>query len=70
MSNGSAPGVVLVVLDGWGYRQEREGNAIELASTPTWHAAVEIVPHELCSMPADWPWAFPRARWATARWVT
>lgn len=37
MSNGSAPGVVLVVLDGWGYRQEREGNAIELASTPIWH---------------------------------
>src|SRR6478609_4955518 len=38
MSNGSAPHrVVLVVLDGWGYRQEREGNAIELASTPVWH---------------------------------
>src|SRR4026209_444114 len=36
MSNGSAQGVVLVVLDGWGYRQEREGNAIALASTPTW----------------------------------
>src|SRR5829696_2014891 len=36
MSNGSAPGVVLVVLDGWGYRQERDGNAIELASTPNW----------------------------------
>jgi 2,3-bisphosphoglycerate-independent phosphoglycerate mutase len=36
MSNGSAPRVVLVVLDGWGYRPEREGNAIELASTPTW----------------------------------
>ncbi|HEX7939952.1 MAG TPA: 2,3-bisphosphoglycerate-independent phosphoglycerate mutase [Gemmatimonadaceae bacterium] len=28
--------VVLVVLDGWGYREEREGNAIALASTPTW----------------------------------
>jgi 2,3-bisphosphoglycerate-independent phosphoglycerate mutase len=26
-----------VVLDGWGYRREREGNAIELASTPVWH---------------------------------
>src|SRR3954468_12930959 len=37
MSNGSAPRVVLVVLDGWGYRPEREGNAIELAVTPTWH---------------------------------
>jgi len=30
--------VVLVVLDGWGYRPEREGNAIALARTPTWNA--------------------------------
>jgi 2,3-bisphosphoglycerate-independent phosphoglycerate mutase len=39
MSNGSARRnpVVLVVLDGWGYREEREGNAIELAHTPVWH---------------------------------
>ena len=29
--------VVLVVLDGWGYRKGREGNAIELADTPVWH---------------------------------
>jgi 2,3-bisphosphoglycerate-independent phosphoglycerate mutase len=28
---------VLVVLDGWGYREAREGNAIELARTPVWH---------------------------------
>ena len=28
--------VALVVLDGWGYRAEREGNAIALARTPTW----------------------------------
>src|SRR4051812_21253490 len=28
--------VVLVVLDGWGYRAEREGNAIAMATTPTW----------------------------------
>jgi 2,3-bisphosphoglycerate-independent phosphoglycerate mutase len=32
--------VVLVVLDGWGYRPEREGNAIALADTPTWDALV------------------------------
>jgi 2,3-bisphosphoglycerate-independent phosphoglycerate mutase len=30
--------VVLVVLDGWGYRAERSGNAIALATTPTWDA--------------------------------
>ena len=47
MSNGSAPGVVLVVLDGWGYRQEREGNAIELASTPTWHRLWTSYPRTL-----------------------
>jgi 2,3-bisphosphoglycerate-independent phosphoglycerate mutase len=47
MSNESAPGVVLVVLDGWGYRQEREGNAIELASTPTWHRLWKSYPRTL-----------------------
>ena len=29
--------VVLIVLDGWGHRAEREGNAIELGRTPVWH---------------------------------
>ncbi len=28
--------VTLIVLDGWGYRPETEGNAIALANTPTW----------------------------------
>ncbi|HEU4570458.1 MAG TPA: 2,3-bisphosphoglycerate-independent phosphoglycerate mutase, partial [Gemmatimonadales bacterium] len=28
--------VLLIVLDGWGYRPEREGNAIALADAPTW----------------------------------
>ena len=28
--------VVLVVLDGWGYREARDGNAIALANVPTW----------------------------------
>jgi len=38
MSNGAPrPRVVLLVLDGWGHRMEREGNAIELGSTPVWH---------------------------------
>ena len=47
MSNGSAPGVVLVVLDGWGYRQERDGNAIELASTPNWQRLWKSYPRTL-----------------------
>lgn len=29
--------VVLVVLDGWGFRPGRDGNAIELGKTPVWH---------------------------------
>jgi 2,3-bisphosphoglycerate-independent phosphoglycerate mutase len=28
--------VVLVVLDGWGHREAKEGNAIAMARTPTW----------------------------------
>ncbi len=30
--------VLLVVLDGWGYRESREGNAIAMSRTPTWDA--------------------------------
>ena len=39
--------VVLVVLDGWGYRPERDGNAISLAKTPTWDALVANYPGTL-----------------------
>jgi 2,3-bisphosphoglycerate-independent phosphoglycerate mutase len=39
--------VVLVVLDGWGYRAEREGNAIALANTPTWDGLVSAAPGTL-----------------------
>jgi 2,3-bisphosphoglycerate-independent phosphoglycerate mutase len=48
MSNGRPRNrVVLVVLDGWGYRREREGNAIEQASTPIWHRLWEGFPRTL-----------------------
>jgi 2,3-bisphosphoglycerate-independent phosphoglycerate mutase len=30
--------VALIVLDGWGYRPETDGNAIALANTPTWNS--------------------------------
>ena len=39
--------VVLVVLDGWGYRAERDGNAIALARTPTWDALTGAHPWTL-----------------------
>ncbi|MEO8479656.1 MAG: 2,3-bisphosphoglycerate-independent phosphoglycerate mutase [Gemmatimonadota bacterium] len=49
MSNARNDGspVVLLVLDGWGWRSEREGNAIALASTPTWDRLVERMPRTL-----------------------
>jgi len=36
-----------VVLDGWGHRDAREGNAIELARTPVWHQLWERSPRTL-----------------------
>ena len=39
--------VVLVVLDGWGYRAEREGNAVALADTPCWSALWARAPRTL-----------------------
>jgi 2,3-bisphosphoglycerate-independent phosphoglycerate mutase len=49
MSNQSGPQgpVVLVVLDGWGYRAEPEANAIELARTPVWHRLWDRFPRTL-----------------------
>jgi 2,3-bisphosphoglycerate-independent phosphoglycerate mutase len=49
MSNARGPAgpVVLLVLDGWGYRAERDGNAIELAATPVWHRLWEGAPRTL-----------------------
>ena len=37
MSGSRRTPVVLVVLDGWGFRPGRDGNAIELGRTPVWH---------------------------------
>ncbi|HUK22746.1 MAG TPA: 2,3-bisphosphoglycerate-independent phosphoglycerate mutase [Gemmatimonadales bacterium] len=39
--------VVLIVLDGWGFRPSREGNAIELGRTPVWHRLWERFPRTL-----------------------
>ena len=38
---------MLVVLDGWGYRREREGNAVALANVPTWDRLWSRTPHTL-----------------------
>jgi 2,3-bisphosphoglycerate-independent phosphoglycerate mutase len=50
MSNGVATRrgvVVLVVLDGWGFRRGGDANAIELARSPTWHTLWETTPRTL-----------------------
>src|SRR6478609_307653 len=39
--------VVLLVLDGWGYRPEREGNAIAMARVPTWDRLWSRAPRTL-----------------------
>jgi 2,3-bisphosphoglycerate-independent phosphoglycerate mutase len=39
--------VVLIVLDGWGFRPGREGNAVELGETPTWHRLWARAPRTL-----------------------
>ena len=45
-SRSTAP-VILAVLDGWGWREAREGNAIALAHTPTWDRMVAHAPRTL-----------------------
>ncbi len=39
--------ILLVILDGWGYREEKENNAILAAHTPNWDHYWETFPHTL-----------------------
>ena len=39
--------ITLIVLDGWGYREERENNAIAHANTPNWDRLWNEYPHTL-----------------------
>ncbi len=52
--------LALIILDGWGHREDAEGNAIKAAHTPVWDALWEKSPHTLLSasgldagLPAD-----------------
>jgi len=47
MTNLAARPVVLCILDGWGYRPERQDNAIALANTPVWTKLLADCPHAL-----------------------
>lgn len=46
MSAGHKP-IVLIVLDGWGYSENRQFNAIANAKTPTWDRLYNRYPHTL-----------------------
>ena len=46
MTNKKGP-LALVIIDGWGYSPEREGNAIALATTPFYDELLEKYPHTL-----------------------
>ena len=48
MTNTPRP-LALIILDGWGHREEADGNAIKAAHTPVWDALWENSPHTLLS---------------------
>lgn len=39
--------ILLLILDGWGYRSEKEHNAIAMANTPHWDHLLQTCPHTL-----------------------
>jgi len=41
--------IALIILDGWGYREEKEANAIAAARTPNWNDLWQHCPHTLIS---------------------
>jgi 2,3-bisphosphoglycerate-independent phosphoglycerate mutase len=47
MAGDRARPVALIVLDGWGYREAADGNAIHLARTPAWDAIWQRYPSTL-----------------------
>src|SRR5216110_3559492 len=61
--------VVLIVLDGWGFRPGREGNAVQLGRTPTWHRLWAKAPRTLLDA-SGLAVGLPKDRSATVKWVT
>ncbi|MDM7326857.1 MAG: 2,3-bisphosphoglycerate-independent phosphoglycerate mutase [Thermosynechococcus sp. Uc] len=47
MASSPVAPVVLVILDGWGYREETYGNAIARANTPVMDSLWQVYPHTL-----------------------
>ena len=46
--------LALIILDGYGYRAEREGNAIALAEMPHYRELTENYPHTLIQASGEW----------------
>ncbi|MBD2259216.1 2,3-bisphosphoglycerate-independent phosphoglycerate mutase [Pseudanabaena sp. FACHB-2040] len=47
MNQASVPPMVLVILDGWGYREDADGNAVTAAKTPVMDSLWATYPHTL-----------------------
>lgn len=47
MSQASVPPMVLIILDGWGYRENTDGNAVAAAKTPVMDSLWAAYPHTL-----------------------
>lgn len=47
MNHASVPPMVLVILDGWGYREDANGNAVAAAKTPVMDSLWAAYPHTL-----------------------
>ncbi|MBA3486796.1 MAG: 2,3-bisphosphoglycerate-independent phosphoglycerate mutase [Lysobacter sp.] len=43
----SARPLILLILDGWGHREEKQDNALALAHLPNWDALLRAAPHTL-----------------------
>lgn len=47
MSTRNPRPILLLILDGWGYRTEKDHNAIAMANTPNWDHVLQTYPHTL-----------------------
>ena len=49
MGRGDRKTTVLIILDGWGHREDSRDNAIALGRTPVWDRLWQQAPHTLIS---------------------
>jgi 2,3-bisphosphoglycerate-independent phosphoglycerate mutase len=58
--------VVLLILDGWGHREDPTDNAVAQATLPNWRRLLKTCPNTLRAG----MWACRTGRWATRKWAT